>query len=54
MSKRYRSVLYAYLSCCFCKKDQRMFINQKNQQTRRLIKQNSNDEKQKESMKIKN
>jgi hypothetical protein len=60
MSKRYRSVLYAYLPCCFCKKDQQMFINKKNQQTRHLIKgfrsnqqQNSSDKKQKESTRIK-
>jgi len=54
MSKRYRSVLYAYLRCCFFKKDQGMFMNQKNQQTKRFTKQNSNDEKQKESTRIKN
>ena len=29
MSKRYRSVLYAYLPCCFFNKNQRIFINQK-------------------------
>lgn len=39
MSKRYRSVLYAYLPCCFFNKDQRNYINQKNQQARHLIKE---------------
>ncbi len=54
MSKRYRSVLYAYLSCFSCNKNQRMFINQKNEQARHLIKalslhqeQNSNEKKRK-------
>jgi hypothetical protein len=37
MSKRYRSVLYAYLLCCFCNKKPRIFLNQKNQQARHLI-----------------
>ena len=61
MSKRYRSVLYAYLPCCFCHKDQRIFINQKNQQARHLIKSfrshqqsNSNEKKVNESIKNEN
>jgi hypothetical protein len=37
MSKRYRSVLYAYLPCCCCNKDQRKFIVEKNQQAQRFI-----------------
>jgi hypothetical protein len=37
MSKRYRSVLYAYLPCCCFNKDPRKFIEEKNQQTRHFI-----------------
>ncbi len=37
MSKRYRSVLYAYLPCCFFNKNQGIFINQKNHPARHLI-----------------
>jgi hypothetical protein len=59
MSKRYRSVLYAYLPCCFCNNNQRMYMNQKNEQARHLIKairshqqQNSNEKKRKVQTRI--
>jgi hypothetical protein len=61
MSKRYRSVLYAYLSCCFFNKNQEIFIYQKNHQARHLIEEfhphqqkNSIDKSRKESIPINN
>ncbi|CAM4884649.1 unnamed protein product [Rotaria socialis] len=36
MSKRYRSVLYGYLSCCICNKDKLKF-NNKNQEARNIV-----------------
>jgi hypothetical protein len=59
MSKRYRSVLYAYLPCCCLNKNQRMFINQKDQRASQLIKalhssqqQNSIGKKQIEQIRV--
>jgi hypothetical protein len=61
MSKRYRSVLYAYLQCCCFNKDQRKFIDEKNQQARHFIRrfhshqqQNSMEKKGNESKNIDN
>jgi hypothetical protein len=49
MSKRYRSVLYAYLPCCCLNKNHRMFINQKDQRARQLIKALHSSQQQKTS-----
>jgi hypothetical protein len=53
MSKRYRAVLYAYLACCFWKKDDDKF-SKKNQEARQVVRalrlhqqQNSPEYKQK-------
>ena len=54
MSKRYRAVLYAYLSCCSSKKNREKFHNKKSQEAQQVVKalhlhqqQNSLEYKQK-------